>query len=210
MHKVFWAQVRTGPKSNNNSYSCSRYFILPISPTLLHHAQWPGRWPVWAIHGSLTLGFQLVSPMGTSSSRPETRDKVNLKIHFPFPWAPVLCRVTVGWLCPWSEATAPAQWLSPHSVFPGLSNCILYSFLEIYVWKWFLSQILIHYTVLCCFSTSLYYTLLKCPNLVIPFFFFSDNVLENTGNMVDNVLTGWNSLHQMLYHSYIADVKPEV
>ena len=42
------------------------------------------------------------------------------------------------------------------------------------------------------------------------FFFFSDNVLENTGNMVDNVLTGWNSLHQMLYHSYIADVKPEV
>lgn len=138
MHKEFWTQVRTGPKGNNNWYSCSRYLILQISPALPHDAQWPGGWPVWAIHGSLTLGFQLVSPVASSSSRPETRDKVNLKIHPPFPWAPIPCRVTVGRLCLLSEATAPAQWPCPHSIFLGLSNCTLYSFLEIYVWKWFL------------------------------------------------------------------------
>lgn len=66
--------------------------------------------------------------------------------------------------------------------------------------------------VLCCFSTSLYYTLLKCPDFVILsfFFFFSDGVLENTCNMVDSILTGWNSLRQTLCHSCFADVEIEV
>ena len=129
-------------------------------------------WPVWAIHGSLILGFQLVSPMGSSSSRPETRDKVNLKIHSPFPWAPVLCRVTVGWLCLLSEATAPAQWPSPHSVFLGLSNCILYSLLEIYVWKWF--HVVTNPDTLHCALLFLYIPLLyssQMPQFGYSFFF---------------------------------------
>ena len=142
----------------------------------------------------------------------QIQGKVNLKIHSPFPWAPILCRVTVGWICPLSEATAPAQWPSPHSVFLGLSNCILYSFLESYVRKWFLVAVT-NPDTLWCFVVSLHPFIILFSNAPISLFFlffFSDGVLENTCNMVDSILTGWNSLRQTLCHSCFADVETEV
>lgn len=100
----------------------------------------------------------------------QIQGKVNLKIHSPFPWAPILCRVTVGWICPLSEATAPAQWPSPHSVFLGLSNCILYSFLESYVRKWFLVAVT-NPDTLWCFVVSLHPFIILFSNAPISLFF---------------------------------------